>query len=235
MIRTTIKVAAACAVVAIGYGGYVALKPPFWQTGTALRAGAQPVDLLADLDTQTLGSGWKERTFFRVTPTDYQMTVVDGAPALRCKTSNSGSILGRDTDIALSDLPILTWQWKVTQPIKSALDEDTHDGDDHPLRFYLRFVNDSAVTTSAEIIWSNKKYAPGDYKVIGDFYHLVANGLDANVGVWHDQSVDLRMLYRDIGGTDEGRLDVLGFFCDSDNTGAQSDGYFRNIRLSAAP
>ncbi|MEP2920291.1 MAG: DUF3047 domain-containing protein [Sulfitobacter sp.] len=235
MPKTVVKIAAAAIVVAAGYAGYTALKPPFWQTGAPLRAGSTPVDLLADLDTGNLTEGWKERRFFRVTPTDYRMTTEDDAPALRCTTNHSASILARDTDIAIDDLPILSWQWKVTQPIQSTLDEDTHEGDDHPLRYYLRFVNDAGEEKSTEIIWSNKKYAAGDFKIIGDFYHLVANGLDANVGTWHDQTVDLRKLYADIGGIGDARLDVIGFFCDSDNTGANSDGYFRNIRLSPAP
>lgn len=235
MSKTVMKFAAAALVVVAGYAGYTVLKPPFWQTGTPLLAGAGPVELLADLDTDALGKGWKERKFFRVTPTDYSMVTEDGASALRCTTNHSGSILARDTDIALSDLPMLSWQWKVTQPIQSPLDEDTHEGDDHPLRYYLRFINDAGDEKSTEIIWSNKKYAPGEFKIIGDFYHLVANGLDAHVGKWHDQSVDLRKLYSDIGGTGDARLDVIGFFCDSDNTGAQSAGFFRNILLRAAP
>ena len=235
MLKILTKILAAVVVLTGGYAGYTALKPPFWQTDTPLTATTGPVDMLAGLDTDNLADGWKERTFFRVTPTDYRMTTEDGAPALRCTTNHSGSILARDTDIALSDLPILTWQWKVTQPIESPLDEDTREGDDHPLRYYLRFVNDAAEATSTEIIWSNKKYAPGDFKIIGDFHHLVANGLDENVGTWHNQVVDLRKLYTDIGGTGDARLDVFGFFCDSDNTGAQSDGYFRDIQLNAAP
>jgi len=100
------------------------------------------------------------------------------------------------------------------------------------VRFYLRFSNDTGETKGAEIIWSNKKYAPGEYKIIGTFYHLVANGLNENVGAWHDQTVDLRQLYSDIGGTGAARLQVLGFFCDSDNTGASSEGFFRRITLT---
>jgi hypothetical protein len=234
MRKPIVKATAFVIILATGYAAYTWLRPPFWDTGNPLVMGVAPIKLLDDLDTDNLGVGWRERTFFRITPTQYQMTKEDDAPALRCTTHNSGSILARDTDIALSDLPILSWQWKVTMPIESTIDEDLEDGDDHPLRFYLRFVNEAGESKSAEIIWSNRIYAPGDYKIIGTFHHLVANGLDKNVGVWHDQTVDLRQLYSDIGGTGAARLQVLGFFCDSDNTGADSDGFFREIVLSAA-
>lgn len=229
------KSVAAIAVLGVlggAYFYYASKRQLFWVTDAPLVNVTGPVEFMADLDTDVLRSGWKERRFFRVTPTIYEMTKVDGMPVLRCSTDNSASILARDTDIKLSDLPILSWSWSVVQPIARDIDEDTEAGDDHPLRFYLRFVNDAGESKSAEIIWSNKKYAPGDYKIIGTFHHLVANGLDANVGIWHDETVDLRQLYADIGGTGIARLDVLGFFCDSDNTGATSDGYFRDIILS---
>ncbi|AML53053.1 DUF3047 domain-containing protein [Falsihalocynthiibacter arcticus] len=234
MRKFNVKIIAFGIILATGYAAHTWLRPPFWETDKPLVAGSAPIKLLDDLDTDNLSSGWKERVFFRITPTQYQMTEEDGAPALRCTTHSSASILARDTDIALSDLPILSWQWKVTLPIKSTVDEDLEDGDDHPLRFYLQFSNEAGEAKSAEIIWSNRIFAPGDYKIIGTFHHLVANGLDENVGVWHDQSVDLRKLYRDIGGTGTPRLQVLGFFCDSDNTGANSDGFFREIVLSFA-
>ncbi len=234
MRKPIVAIVALAIILAAGYAAFIWVRAPFWETGKPLVAASGPINLLDDLDTDNFGGGWKEQRFFRITPTHYQMTEKDGARALRCTTNNSASILARDTDIALSDLPILSWQWKVTTPIKSTVDEDLEDGDDHPLRFYLQFSNETGKTKSAEIIWSNRIYAPGDYKIIGTFHHLVANGLDENVGVWHDQTVDLRQLYSDIGGTGTPRLQVLGFFCDSDNTGTQSDGFFREIVLSSA-
>jgi hypothetical protein len=232
MAKLPFKIGAGLIFLSAGYLAYNALKPPFWETDQPLTATIGPIDFLADLDTNNVANGWKERTFFRITPTQYALTQEDDAPALRCTTNHSGSILARDTDIALGDMPFLNWEWKVTDPIDNGIDEDTRDGDDHPLRFYLRFINDAGESKGAEIIWSNQKYAAGDYKIIGSFYHLVANGLDENVGSWHTQSVDLRKLYGDIGGTGSARLDVLGFFCDSDNAGGTSDGYFRNVQLS---
>ena len=216
-------------------GAYWITRAPFFDTGNPLIGSGPPVDLLADLDTSDLGDGWRERRFFRITPTDYRLEEKDGTRILRCTTNNSASILARDTQIPLADLPILSWHWTVTQSIQSDVDEATEAGDDHPLRFFLQFSNESGETRGAEIIWSNREYAPGDYKIIGSFYHYVANGLDANIEEWHDQSLDLRQLYTDIGGTGTPILETLGFFCDSDNTGSQSDGAFSDVVLSAGP
>ena len=135
MRKRLITIAAAVIVFLVIFVAYTASRPPFWETGNPLLAAAGSIDLLDDLDTNNLSPGWKERTFFNITPTRYQITDEDGSQALRCTTDGSGSILARDTDIALSDLPILSWQWKVTVPISSSVDEDEEDGDDHPLRF----------------------------------------------------------------------------------------------------
>lgn len=224
---------AACAALGLAYWVYSTTRPPFFETATPLAAKTGPVDLLADLDPKNLGPGWRERSFFRVTPADYTLSQQDGKAVLRCTTDNSASILARDTDIDLNDLPILSWSWQVTQPIESDVDEATQAGDDHPLRFYARFSNPQGETRGMEIIYSNRKYAPGDYKIIGSFYHYVADGLAENVGTWSDHSVDLRQIYGDIGGIGAARLETLGFFCDSDNTGAQSAGMFRDVILSA--
>ncbi len=222
-------------IAALLGAAYWITRPPFFDTGKPLLASGQPIDLLADLDTSHLGDGWRERTFFLVTPTDYRLVEEDGTRILRCTTDNSASILARDTEIPVAELPILSWRWRVDQPIQSDVDEATEAGDDHPLRFYLQFSNESGETSGAEIIWSNKKYAPGDYKIIGSFYHYVANGLNANIGEWHDQSLDLHQLYTDIGGSGTPTLQTLGFFCDSDNTGCGSDGAFSSVVLSAGP
>ncbi|WP_153215980.1 DUF3047 domain-containing protein [Tritonibacter litoralis] len=233
MQKKYVKLIAALAVVMAGGSAYLLTRPSVWDTATPLVARTGPVDLLADLDPDAPSDGWKERRFFRITPTTYQLTQEDDRTALRCTTDNAASILARDTDIALAALPILSWSWKLTQPIDSDIDETTRDGDDHALRFYLRFINETGTETGTEIIWSNKSYAAGDYKIIDGFYHLVATGHDAPLNTWQDNRVDLRQVYRDIGGTGSPTLDVFGFFCDSDNTGSRSDGFFADISLSA--
>ena len=212
----------------------------YWQsrsssfvTGDPLTGDDTRLELLAGLDTQELPSGWVHRKFLTVTAADYDIAQDNGVPVLRCVTDDSASILARDTAIPLSTHPILSWRWKVVQPIDSDIDEATREGDDHPVRLFLIFSNEEGDRNAMEIIWSNRKYAPGDYKIIGDFYHFVANGLQENTGKWFDQAVDLRQIYSDIGGTGTPTLETLGFFCDSDNTGTSSEGLFSDVVLSS--
>ncbi len=221
-------------VLAVAAVGYRALQSDVFDTGSPLRVGEGPLVLLDEtLSIDELPQGWAHRSFFRITPTDYKMVEEDNRQALQCTSNSSGSILAREMDVPVETLPVLSWNWKITHPINSEVDEDTKEGDDHPARFFLRFENEAREKIHTEIIWSNQKYLPGEYKIIGDFYHLVANGLDVNVGSWHSESIHLGKLYKDIGGTGIPTLKVLGFFCDSDNAGGQSKAFFNDVTLSA--
>ena len=220
-------------IVSLAAGIWWQMRPSVFDTGHPLTSDGSAIDLLADLDTNELSPGWAHRTFLTVSPADFQMVQDAETPTLQCITNNSASILARDTQIPVAALPTLSWDWKVIQPIESDIDEATKEGDDHPARLFIVFSNENDERKAMEIIWSNRKYAPGDYKIIGDFYHYVANGLNENIGIWHSETVDLQKIYTDIGGTGTPTLQVLGFFCDSDNTGEQSDALFKNVRLSS--
>jgi len=64
-------------------------------------------------------------------------------------------------------------------PIRSPLDERTRQGDDHPLRLFLRFLTDHGEKRAMEVIWGNR-LKPGDHKYIGGFPHADAG--DDRVG-----------------------------------------------------
>lgn len=226
------------AILAIGSGlyAYRALRADPFKSGPALTTAAAQngeIALLdADFSTKPLSQGWGHRTFWGITPTDYAIKTIDSRQALHCATDNAGSILARHTSISIADFPTMAWEWKVETPLASTIDEETPEGDDHPARFFLGFESQDGTQSHAEIIWSNQRFASGDYKIINGFHHLVANGLQKNVGVWHQQEVDLMALYRKLSGrNDAPMLTVLGFFCDSDNTGGRTSAYFNDIKL----
>lgn len=189
----------------------------------------------SDLTSTTdLASGWWHRKFLTKPAMELSLVEHVGEKALRCETNGGGSIFGRNTDIAIDELPYLNWDWFVEDPIISNIDEATKEGDDHPARLFLRFEDSQAASHFVEIIWSNQKYAPGDYKIIDNFHHYVANGLQENVGSWNAQTLDLRPIYHKISGQDgAARLKNVAVFCDSDNTGTHSVAYFSDVTLSA--
>ena len=59
---------------------------------------------------------------------------------------------------------------------------------------------------------------------------------DDNAGRWHDESADLRALYRKNWGDPGGaRLVEVALFCDTDATGGRSVAYFSAVRVERAP
>ena len=225
------------AIIAIGVAGYVYLTRPNMGANPVVANGSTSTTVmefstLSSIDD--LPSGWWHRKFWTKPAMELSLVDHQGTRALRCETNGGGSIFGRNTDIALADLSILTWDWFVEVPIISDTDEATREGDDHPARLFIAFEDGDAKAHHVEIIWSNQRYAPGDYKYIGEFPHYVANGLNENIGQWHSQSVDLAQIYQDITKRpDSGRLKLISVFCDSDDTGTHSVAYFSDVTLSA--
>ena len=185
-----------------------------------------------DFSLDPLPPGWTHRTFWTKPAMELSIVEKEGEEALRCETNGGGSIFGRALDVPLSDYPTLIWDWYVEVPVSSDLDERTHEGDDHPARFYVKFRDSTGENHSIEIIWSNKMFKPGDYKIIGDFHHYVANGLDANIGRWWHEEVDLAGIYRTATGRDDAATTTeIAIFCDTDETGGRSVAYFSDVEL----
>lgn len=202
--------------------------------GTAISV----LDFDVKLDIDSPPRGWRHRGFWFVPPMRLAQVTHQGVAALRCETRAGGSIFGRHTDLDLSRLPLLDWRWLVEVPITSTRDERTREGDDHPARLFLEFRDSANGRHAAEIIWANQPdntgLKPGGYTYIGSFPHYVADGGNANIGRWRDQSVDLLAMYRTITRrTDSPRLTFLAVFCDSDNTATRGIAYTSSVRLRA--
>ena len=221
-------------IVALAAAGVWFMRPD--ENENPLVAGAGDAVTVLEFSAlsgfDTLPSGWNHRKFWFTPAMQLSLKTHVGVEAVRCKTDGGGSILGRNTDIELEAFPLLSWAWFIEQPITSEVDESTEAGDDHPARLLIRFDDSAGKRHYVEIIWSNRKFKPGDYKYIDDFPHYVANGLDENIGRWHHQQVDLLEIYRATSGMkDNPRVRMIAIFCDSDNTGGQSSAYFSDVKM----
>jgi hypothetical protein len=179
--------------------------------------------------------GWRHHRFWTRRPMEMGFAVKDGVPALRAETRGTASMLFRHVDVDLAAYPVLAWRWYVERPVESPLDERTREGDDHPARLFLAFLAGGGRERAMEIIWGNRLRA-GDYKVIGDFPHYVADGGDGNVGRWRDEEVDLAAIYRHLWPDDGApvRLVDIAVFCDTDETGGRSVSYVADVRVKRA-
>jgi hypothetical protein len=200
--------------------------------------GSNPVTAMSfsnDFSPTQLPPGWHHRRFLSRTPMDLSVVEKEGVPVLRCHTQDSASILTRYINAELARHPRLEWRWLVEDGIDSLLDERTEEGDDHPIRLFLRFIDASNEERAMEIIWGNVHLKSGEWKYLGSFPHYVANGGVTKLGHWHDESIDLRNLYRKSWGDAFGvRLTEIALFCDSDETGDATTAYLQHVRLVTA-
>ena len=186
---------------------------------------AKPLDPLPD--------GWIKNEFFTRSPMQYSFGTHQGVSAMRFATDDSASMLGRDMDIDLAQYPILTWKWLVEIPITSTISEKLREGDDHPARLFVTLETAKGERRAFEIIWANKEFQIGQYKIIDEFHHYTANGGDAKlIGRWFEERLDLQKIYREIWQDGEQpRLTHIAVFCDSDETGTRSVAWFSHITL----
>jgi hypothetical protein len=178
--------------------------------------------------------GWWHRKFWTRPAMQMSFGEKDGVKALRMETNASASMLYRYVDVKLDAYPILKWRWYIEQPIVSTHDERTHEGDDHPARFFLSMQSRSGEERRFEIIWGNRLHR-GDTKFIGTFPHYVADGGDENIRQWRDEEVDLAALTKKFwpdGETFE--MTAIALFCDSDETKSASVAYVADVRVAKA-
>lgn len=232
--------AATLAVLAVaGYFAFQKLTSPPAPVNPVLAGDGSAVTLM-DFATpphlDPITPGWWEIGF--LTKPKMQITFVekDGVKALRCETRKSGSIFGRHSDIGLGLYPNLSWAWRVETPVVANAPESEAKGDDHPARFLLHLRDSEQVEHYFEIIWSNGAFKAGQWKIIGNFHHYVANGGDAKTGentnVWFTEKVNLLDLYRTATKrTDTPTLINIAIFCDTDDTGGTSVAYFGKVEL----
>ena len=174
--------------------------------------------------------GWHHWVFLTRRPMQLDQMEKDGRLAIRCSTNGSGSIFGRFARIDVSRFPVLDWSWLVEKPVESELDERTAAGDDHPARLFIRFRDEDGGRHDMEIIWANKHFQPGDYKILHDFPHYVAQTGTSELGQWVPEEVDLLEIYRKISQReDRPHAEFIAIFCDTDDTGGSSIAYFDDI------
>jgi hypothetical protein len=223
----------------VGYFVFQKLTSPPAPVNPVLSGTGPAVTLMDFASPPTLDPltpGWWEIGFFTKPKMKIDSVENGGVKALRCETNGSGSIFGRHTDIDLGQFPILSWQWKIEQPVIADAPETERKGDDHPARFLLHLLDSKKSEHYFEIIWSNGVFKPGQWKIIGGFHHYVANGGNAKTGEntkqWFDEQVNLIELYRTATGlTDTPRLINIAIFCDTDDTGSKSTAYFGTVKL----
>lgn len=212
-------------------------------SASQLVAAAEPdrVSILSEAEMESWGEGaqkgaWKERVFSG--QTIYEAVEDSGRPALRATSRGTASVLYREIRVDLEKTPYLHWDWRIDKSI-AGFDERTKEGDDYSARIYV--VRSHPIfrwkTRAVNYVWAGSQDQgetwPSAYT---DASHNVAlRSGDTQAGQWVSEWRDVRADFQSLLGENARSVDGVAIMTDTDNTGSEAVGWYRNVFFSSEP
>jgi Protein of unknown function (DUF3047) len=199
-----------------------------------------------------LPSGWRPWTLSRFKKsTEYTLEDSDGRTTVKAKANASASGLVHALDIDPLQYPLLSWQWKVENLIKSA-DNTTKQFEDSPVRVVVSFAGDHdtlalhdrmffdnvRLLTRQQLpyatlmyIWENRALRGS---VLPNLHTtrikmIVAESGREKVGQWQDITRNVVEDYQRAFGEAPGRITAIAVMTDTDNTGENAQAWYGDI------
>ncbi len=199
-----------------------------------------------------LPNGWREWTISRFKKsTEYKLVDTDGRTAIKAKADNSASGLVHRLDVDPQQYPLLSWQWKVEDLIKTA-DNTTKHLEDSPVRVVVSFDGDTEtlplddrmffdnvrLLTRQQLpyatlmyIWENRA---ARNTVLPNLHTsrikmIVAESGREKVGQWQDITRNVYDDYKRAFGAAPGRIIAIAVMTDTDNTGENAHAWYGDI------
>lgn len=184
-------------------------------------------------------------------PSSYRLVENGGATVVEGTADASASGLVQFLDIDPYQRPILTWRWRVTQPVAGA-DTTRREGEDAAVRVMVSFAGDIGslpfsdrlffeqvrTLTGVQVPYATLEYvwgggAPKETVVLNSYTPririlLVQSGPQP-LDEWVTESRDVVADFRRAFGEEPGRITGIAIYTDADATGAWSQGYFGDI------
>jgi len=175
----------------------------------------------------------------------------DGRTTVKARANASASGLVHALDIDPQQYPLLSWQWKVDDLIKTA-DNTTRHLEDSPVRVVVSFAGDIdnlplddrmffdnvRLLTRQQLpyatlmyIWENR--APRD-SVLPNLHTsrikmIVAESGRDHVGTWQEVTRNVVEDYQRAFGEAPGRITAIAVMTDTDNTGENAQAWYGDI------
>jgi hypothetical protein len=222
--------------------------------GTAGHGTAPYVTPFSTATLDVLPPAWKPYRLARFKKlTEYQLVPFEGTVALKATADASASGLQHEVVADLREYPWLSWKWMVP-----ALNETANNTlaavEDSPARIVVAFEGGRDKLPAAEqinydlglaiaghelpyatimYIWENS--LPEGAIITHHFSTrikmIVAGSGRKDLGIWHEERVNLLEDYRRAFGEEPPHVKSVGIMSDSDNTGARTIAYFGDIRF----
>ena len=205
-----------------------------------------------NLSSALVSLGWQEFTFENKSPNKYSTC---GSGCIEVISQSSVSMLGRSIQKKLTANSVLSWEWKILQPV--FLSDITLKGsDDRSLALYITFPFDPETASFREkllrpmveliegenapgrmlsYIWTG--YGKADELYKSPFYGgvnvmIVKRNSSDPLNKWQNESVNLVADYQRAFGSKPHKISEILIGADTDDLLGSSIGRLRNINLS---
>lgn len=196
--------------------------------------------------------GWKPLTFPKIPRHTTYSLVRDGdRVAVKAASQASSSGLTKELLINPKEYPIVQWQWKVSNVLKSG-DVAKKEGDDYPARIYVTFQYDSAkVGLFGKAKYEAAKLIYGRYPPLGAINYIwesrapvgtavpnpftdqvymivVESGPDKRC-TWVTEERNVYEDYKRVFDREPPMISGVAIMTDTDNTGEAAEAYYGDI------
>lgn len=204
----------------------------------------------------SLPDDWMPLTFKKIPKLTTYELVKDGAQVVVKATSDSSaSGLTKEVRIDPKEFPIVRWQWKVENLLKTS-DATRKDGDDYPARLYITFEYDpDKVSLGKRLKYKAGRVLFGDIPIgaisyvwerkapVGaiidnaytDFVKMVVvESGPQKLGMWIDEERNIYEDYKRAFGEEPPMINGVAIMSDTDNTKERVTAYYGDIVFKKA-
>jgi hypothetical protein len=198
-----------------------------------------------------LPEGWKPLTFKKIPkPTIYELVKHGEHVVVKATSDASASGLIKGVQIDPKEFPVVQWQWKVENLLKTS-DVTRQDGDDYSARLYITFEYDpKRVSLVKKLKYQAGRVLFGDIPIgainyvwerkapVGsiidnaytDFVKMVVvESGPQKLGVWTDESRNIYEDYKEAFGEEPPLINGVAIMSDTDNTKERVVAYYGDI------
>ena len=176
--------------------------------------------------------GWRLVTSFATPPTEYSRA---GKGIIKAESLGSSASLFKEIDGKQKNLAILSWKWKISNVVRSAI-ETRKDRFDTAARVIVVFGNETGFRgfgrdpsgSKIEYIWASRlpKGHIFDHPGEKDCKVFVLESGEGKAGQWVREERDIRKDYRTAFGGQPGGLLAIGIQTDTDHSNEKVTAYY---------
>jgi len=177
--------------------------------------------------------GWKLVSYFAVPPTRYSEA---GKGIIKAESLGSRSSLFKDVDEKKKNFPILSWRWKVSNVVRSAIEtkKDRFDAAACVIvvfgkeRGFRMFGGGEPLGSKIEYIWANRlpKGHVFDHPGESNCKVFVLESGESKAGQWVYEKRNIHKDFKTAFGTDPEEVLAIGIQTDTDQSNEMVTAYY---------